>query len=294
MPDFAPRAASATLTFISKSLFAVSMKLSTAIIHIDAYNWRHFRFQARESDIFIVTYPRSGTTWLQMIVYQLCSNGDRSFEHISQVAPTFEQQFRQASVPANSQTASARRIFKSHLSYREIPKANCKYIYVMRNGEDVAFSYYKFNCSHGGYRGTFSEYFSLFMKGKGHCGSWFTHTHSWWQHRRDPRVLFLRYEELIERLPETLVKIATFCEVTIDQARFPEILEACSFQYMKSHGQKFDPLGGILIEGRHKASVFIREGRVGEGKEAMNQAQQDAFRSAFQRTYGSAGNQAPP
>src|SRR5688572_22781696 len=41
-------------------------------------------------DIFIVTYPKSGTTWLQMIVYQLTTDGAMDFGHIDEVSPFLE------------------------------------------------------------------------------------------------------------------------------------------------------------------------------------------------------------
>jgi hypothetical protein len=44
-------------------------------------------FVPRPDDIFIVTYPRSGTTWMQMILYQLTTDGDMTFAHIEQVCP---------------------------------------------------------------------------------------------------------------------------------------------------------------------------------------------------------------
>jgi len=37
-------------------------------------------FVPRNDDIFIVTYPRSGTTWLQQILYQLTTDGNMDFE----------------------------------------------------------------------------------------------------------------------------------------------------------------------------------------------------------------------
>ncbi len=47
----------------------------------------HVDFNIRPDDIFIVTYPRSGTTWMQMILYQLTTDGKMNFPHISKVCP---------------------------------------------------------------------------------------------------------------------------------------------------------------------------------------------------------------
>ena len=44
--------------------------------HIDSTIWDGFAF--RDDDIIIATYAKSGTTWMQQIVGQLCSMGPRT------------------------------------------------------------------------------------------------------------------------------------------------------------------------------------------------------------------------
>ena len=39
-------------------------------------------FVERDSDIFIVTYLKSGTTWMQVILYNMLTEGNMDFEHI--------------------------------------------------------------------------------------------------------------------------------------------------------------------------------------------------------------------
>ena len=48
------------------------------------------QFKPRESDIFIVTYLKCGTTWMQQIVHQLKTGGDMSFDEITDVVPCIE------------------------------------------------------------------------------------------------------------------------------------------------------------------------------------------------------------
>lgn len=39
-------------------------------------------FGARETDIYVVTFPKSGTTLMQMIIYQLTTQGNMDFQHL--------------------------------------------------------------------------------------------------------------------------------------------------------------------------------------------------------------------
>ena len=45
------------------------------------------RLQERDEDIYIITFLKSGTTWMQMICYQLLTEGDMDFNHIYDVSP---------------------------------------------------------------------------------------------------------------------------------------------------------------------------------------------------------------
>ena len=44
-------------------------------------------FEPRTTDVLIVGYPKSGTTWVQQIVHQLRTGGDEDFKDILHVVP---------------------------------------------------------------------------------------------------------------------------------------------------------------------------------------------------------------
>ena len=47
-------------------------------------------FKPRSDDVFVVTFPKCGTTWMQQILHQLRSGGDMSFDEINDVVPFLE------------------------------------------------------------------------------------------------------------------------------------------------------------------------------------------------------------
>ena len=78
------------------------------------------KLNVRKSDVFIATYSKSGTTWLQHIVHQLRSAGDLDFEEISCVVPWLESSIDIGIDPCAEQPYSFR-AFKSHLTFSELP-----------------------------------------------------------------------------------------------------------------------------------------------------------------------------
>ena len=51
---------------------------------------RGLSFKPRSNDVFVVTPPKCGTTWMQQILHQLRSGGDMSFNDISEEIPFIE------------------------------------------------------------------------------------------------------------------------------------------------------------------------------------------------------------
>ena len=244
------------------------------------------RFVPRPDDLFVVTYPRSGTTWMQMILYQLTTEGKMDFPHITTVSPWFERSLKDGTA---YDALPAPRVFKSHLPYRQIPKGPCKYLYVARDGRDVAVSYYHFYTTHMGFKGPFDEFFPRFLKGRVEYGSWFRHVRGWWEHRDDPSVLCLRYEDLAADLPGCLRQIAAFCGREIAPERWPGIRERCGFAFMKRHESQFDPLTAMLYEHGFRPDSNLRRGQAGGWREQLGPRQARRFAKTFQRRLGDTG-----
>ncbi|MBN1239575.1 MAG: sulfotransferase domain-containing protein [Gammaproteobacteria bacterium] len=248
--------------------------LSYLANQVNFINVRFVEFVPRPSDVFIVTYPRSGTTWMQMILYQLTTGGSDDFTHIAEVCPWFE---RAAARGDNLERLPPVRIIKSHLPYSRIPKGPCRYIYVTRSGEDVAASYWRLYRSHLGYKGDFDAFFERFLKGRVQYGSWFEHVAGWLEQAGRRNVLHLRYEDLLRDLDGCIARIADFCGIDVDPARLPMVREKCSLAYMKRHEDKFDHATELLWEKGLLRRAFIGRGRAGEAAGMLSAEQRRRF-----------------
>ncbi|HEX5868809.1 MAG TPA: sulfotransferase domain-containing protein [Longimicrobium sp.] len=240
-------------------------------------------YEGSPDDIFIVTYPRSGTTWLQMIVYQLTTDGAMDFAHIDEVSPYLEVTM----IPRGRKISDLRatpRVVKSHLPYHEIPKGPGRYIYGVRNGLDVAVSYHYHARKYlpGMGRLSASEFFSRFMAGQVLYGSWFEHVGRWLRNEDRLNVLVVTYEELSADLEAAVKRIADFCGITIDPAAMPRILERCSFAFMREHDDRFS---GERFYPRAAApeTPFIRQGQVGGWRQDLDARAASDFQEACDR-----------
>ena len=108
---------------------------------MDATRWSNFPF--RDDDIVIGTWAKSGTTWCQQIVTQLIHEGREGLATMD-IAPWVDMRvlpFEPMMEQLEAQTH--RRCLKTHLPADSMvisPKA--KYIYVARDGRDVAWSWH--------------------------------------------------------------------------------------------------------------------------------------------------------
>ncbi|KAJ7375461.1 hypothetical protein OS493_002234 [Desmophyllum pertusum] len=252
------------------------------------------RLPAKEDDIFIASYPRSGSTWTQEIVWQIIHDGKiddrrldtrvpfiegliipfKSFPYTVKDVESVEIKFASFPVP---------RIFKTHLTYEMVPKGHDdvtkpRYIYVMRNGKDAFVSYYHqhLNMPYLQEIPSWDEAFGIFMKGEAQGGVWFDHVLSWWKHRDDPNILFLKYEDRIKNPGDAVDKIAKFIGKEVSPELRDLIVQQTSFNAMKSSDHtNFTWFKGIKGDG------YIRKGQVGEWKNYFTEEQNQLFDKVF-------------
>ncbi len=76
-------------------------------------------FSSRTDDIYLAGYPRSGTRWVQLILFQLTTSGEMDFDHVSQVSPWLERSPAIGDKTAEDfERFASPRFFKTHLIKR--------------------------------------------------------------------------------------------------------------------------------------------------------------------------------
>ncbi|XP_022793695.1 sulfotransferase 1C2-like [Stylophora pistillata] len=226
-------------------------------------------FQTRPDDVFVVSYPKSGTSWIQEIAWQIYHNGETSSAKMQDGVPFVEDAANPNSTQPDIKTLPSPRLLKTHLSYEAIPKAtnkdaNCKYIYIARNPKDAAVSSYKFIKSFGsgtGLSAPWEYYVKLFIEGKTMWNHWNDHVLGWWEHKNAFNVLFLKYEDLQKDLLSNVRIIADFLNKPLPDDLAKRIAEQCTFKGMMENVQSY------LFEDKEDGPSLLQKGVVGNWKE---------------------------
>jgi len=206
-------------------------------------------FETKDDDVFICTYVKAGTTWVQQIVHLLLNNGEQGDLTYAESIPWLEAI---TSDLLNSREATGhslesinnnqnRRFFKSHAIVRDLPRghANIKVIVVVRNPKDTAVSLYHHARSKPefGLTGSFNQFMELFLSGNVENGSWFDHALGWYeQYKLHPEShLFISYESLYQRPYDNILNIAKFLGINYDEELINKVVEGSSMESMKSN-----------------------------------------------------------
>ena len=254
--------------------------------HMNSTVWNDFKF--RPDDIIIATYAKSGTTWMQQIVSQLVFNGEEG-KDVAELSPWLDLRLPPAEIKlAAVEAQTHRRFIKTHLPLDAfVFNKDAKHIYIGRDGRDVIWSMHNHHLNMtpevidalngaGPYDGPpltapTSDpvaYFRDWLDDKGFpVWSFWENIRTWWAVRDLPNVLFVHFNDLKADMPGEIARIAAFLDIEIDQDTWPDILDHCSFEYMKSHAEKVVPLGGAPWKGG--AKTFINKGSNGRWRDVL-------------------------
>ncbi|XP_060074361.1 sulfotransferase 1B1-like [Ylistrum balloti] len=235
---------------------------------------------ARDDDVLICSYPKSGTHWLWEVTSMLIRNkAERIPGEKESAMLELIQQSRFDNLPSP-------RVLNTHVQYGHVPKdfldRRCKILYMIRNPKDVSVSFFNHHAKLLDYEftGPWETYLPRFLRGDVDGGSWFDYTLSWENfilQIPDYPILAIYYEDMKSNPFREIQRIATFLEVPCDVMFLERVTQLCDFNTMKTDKERLED----AADWRGGKSDMYRKGKVGDWKNWFTVGQNDLFDRVF-------------
>ncbi|XP_047342514.1 cytosolic sulfotransferase 15-like [Impatiens glandulifera] len=249
-------------------------------------------YKAEPSDIFLITLPKCGTTWLKALVFSIVNRHRFSLsdspllrQNPHAVVRSFESDLDLQDPKSYLEGLPRPRIISTHLPYHALPPSvrtsGCKIVSIVRDPRDQFVSSWKFTdkvCHDYTTIRPIEECFDLFCRGVHNSGPFWDYFLGSWNAslERPDEVFVTRYEEMkVSPVSETK-KLATFLGLPFteeeDRERVAEeIVKLCSFDNLK--GLEVNKQGRRPVGVPHEA--FFRKGEVGNWTDYLTSSMAD-------------------
>jgi Sulfotransferase domain len=241
------------------TLRRVRHELSKTPVRAPLVWMRHRGF--RPADVFVGSYPRSGSTWLRFMLLEILAGQASGFANTNEMLPDVGK--HEAGAPV---LPGGGRLIKTHEPFRAEYK---KAIYLVRDPRDVALSEFAYQKALGLVQDDFDLYIERFLRdGVNPFGSWVAHATSWMDaaDARRAEILHVNFEELKRNPHQQLGSIVDFLDMPQFEQRIPAAIENNSLARMKEKEQANPQRASA--KGR-----FIRSGSAGGWRSAFTSRQ---------------------
>lgn len=242
-------------------------------------------FQAQNSDIILVTNPKSGSTWLKALIFAVINRKlypkNTQYHPLLSNNPHILLPFLEFHVYIENQVPDFTsfpnpRLFSTHMPFSSLPNSMqntpCKLVYLCRNPKDTLISLWKFSnklVPQNVTKYSLEEAFDMFCKGVSICGPFWDHVLGYYKEslRQPHKVFFLKYEEMKEEPSFHIRKLAEFIGFPFSQEEESEgvmedILGLCSFDKLRN--LEVNKVG--KLPSGEENNAFFRRGEVGDWK----------------------------
>ncbi|CAJ0564813.1 unnamed protein product, partial [Mesorhabditis spiculigera] len=239
----------------------------------DFRNAKHL--SVRDDDVLVLTYPKSGTTWIQNIVYQILHGKTAEIQYMASPMLEFFG-------PEYVEGLESPRIIKSHLRPEMLPNlSDAKVIFAARNPKDLCVSYYHHFKNMKAYECKdmeFDDFFEFFMDGTTSYGDYFEYLKRFFPLLSNANWYTVLYEDLLAEPRKHIEAMAKHLGVELNSTRLDEILKATSFNEMKTAANKFFP--DEVFRNNEKdpdspVNTHFRQGKSGDWRNWLTKSQSE-------------------
>jgi len=224
-------------------------------------------FGVYPDDTFIISYPRSGSTWTRFLVANLAHPAETvTFANLDRILPATavasRRQLKKISRP---------RILKSHNYYDHRYR---RVVYVVRDPRDVVLSEYRFNLKRRTLEDKYpmEQFVTRFVNGEiGDYGSWKENVASWVATRGgSSNFLLLRYEDMVADTAREVAKVAVFLGIKAGPEQIASVVEKSSAEKMRAMEKK-ESEAWVVTKGGRKDIPFVGAATAGGWKSKLPQ-----------------------
>ncbi|CAK8673653.1 unnamed protein product [Clavelina lepadiformis] len=221
-------------------------------------------FPIRKGDVFICSYPKTGSNWTYEVVRQILFQNKESDEitKILSYRPTFKILGRGPSEKYKiwEKSPLSRRLFYTHLppqlmNLEKLKKAGAKHE-PMKSMIELGWNKFYEHCI----KGDFPQ--------NNKPGEWYPdHILEWYKQKDDVEIRFIFYEDMKKNLTQEVKKLSEFLDVSLAEDVSRKIAEKCTFTTMKRN---------VLSETTQSAKIIagvMGKGEVGGWKNYFTAAQ---------------------
>ncbi|KAL2921958.1 Cytosolic sulfotransferase 15 [Bienertia sinuspersici] len=247
-------------------------------------------FVAKETDIYIASIPKTGSTWLKSLLYSIVNRSNQAISespllthHPQQLVYSLETDIYSEAFdyprPHHLDELVSPRLLSTHVPYTSLPESiktsDCRILYICRNPFDTLVSSYHFHIAYiknfinkeDLVIPSFEDTFEDFCEGIILFGPFFEHVLGYWKMslEQPDKVLFLKYEDLKEDPAYHLKRVADFIGMSFSpqeesEGVIKQIVDLCSIKTMKELDVNKN---GVINKFFEKKSYF-RKGEIGD------------------------------
>ena len=275
---------------------------------MDSTRWDAYK--PRDTDAIISTSVKAGTTWMQRILSLFVFGTDDLPTSLWQVSPWVDARFQEPAEVMHERIEAMQhpRFLKTHLPLDALPYLeNVRYICVVRDTRDVFMSLWN---HYGSYTQFTYDILAMNDPVGGPCPRcpddihefwrdymtrsnfdwetdgypfWSHHYHfmSFWPYRDLPNVLLVHYNDMKRDLEGKMREVAAFADFDIAEDVWPSLVQAASFESMKTDADRLLPETNFAFEG--DSQTFVNKGTNGRWIDTFSATELELYEQAVTR-----------